>query len=167
METLDIFGSAGTDVNLHLVWTALAGLGIGVVVRMQSWRRWLGFLPLLYASVDHAANNYAISANVTGPAAVGHGSFLTVELGEPETAGGMHGIFHLWVYLAGWRLENATEVIAASEDDREELARKVAVLDGRILTKIIIEQPSLSARFEFDQGLVLATFSLYSADYEH
>jgi hypothetical protein len=98
---------------------------------------------------------------------LGHGSFLTVELGEPETAGGVHGKFHLWVYLAGWRLENATEVIAASEDDREELARKVAMLDGRILTRIIIEQPSLSARFEFDQGLVLATFSLYSAEYEH
>ena len=70
VETLDFFGTSGADVNLHLVWTALAGLGIGIVVRMRGWRRWLGLLPLIYASIDHAASNYAISGKAGGAAEV-------------------------------------------------------------------------------------------------
>jgi RsiW-degrading membrane proteinase PrsW (M82 family) len=70
VETFDILGTVGADLNLHLVWTALAGLGIGLVVRMRGWRRWLGLLPLGYASLDHAANNYAITADPGGLAGV-------------------------------------------------------------------------------------------------
>lgn len=60
VATLDIFGAGGTGLNYHLVWTAVAGLGLGLVVRLRGPRRWLGLLPLAYASLDHAANNYAI-----------------------------------------------------------------------------------------------------------
>ena len=61
VATLDIFGAGSTGLNYHLVWTALAGFGLGLVVRLRGPRRWLGLLPLAYASLDHAANNYAIA----------------------------------------------------------------------------------------------------------
>ncbi|GAB3760337.1 PrsW family glutamic-type intramembrane protease [Microlunatus parietis] len=66
VRTADILGLAGAAVNLHLVWTALAGLGLGLLVRMRGWWRLLGLAPLLYASVDHAVNNYAIVSHHEG-----------------------------------------------------------------------------------------------------
>ena len=62
----DLFGPDTSGLNLHLLWTALAGLGIGVLVRTRGWYRLLGLLPLLYAAVDHAASNFAISATPDG-----------------------------------------------------------------------------------------------------
>ncbi|HEY9290568.1 MAG TPA: PrsW family glutamic-type intramembrane protease [Microlunatus sp.] len=62
----DLFGPATSGLNLHLLWTALAGLGIGVLVRTRGWYRLLGLLPLLYAAVDHAASNFAISTMPDG-----------------------------------------------------------------------------------------------------
>jgi hypothetical protein len=49
-----------TTVNYHLVWSALAAFGLGVVVRGRSWQRLLGLLPLGYASLDHAALNFDV-----------------------------------------------------------------------------------------------------------
>lgn len=66
IRTLDILGMAGASVNLHLVWTALAGLGLGLLVRMRGWWRLIGLVPLLYASVDHAVNNYAVVTHHEG-----------------------------------------------------------------------------------------------------
>lgn len=98
---------------------------------------------------------------------LGHGSFLTVELGEPITPGSAHGRYHLWLYLTAWRIEDGTSMLAGSEDDREELAGKVTALDGRKLASVAVEPRSLSARFEFEGGLALITFSLYSAGEDH
>ena len=98
---------------------------------------------------------------------LGQGSFLTLELGEPVTPGGERGRYHLWIYLAAWRIEDETDVLAGSEDDHDGLAGKVTVLDGRRLASISVEHPSLSTRFEFEGGLVLITFSVYSTDGEH
>ena len=98
---------------------------------------------------------------------LGHGSFLTVELGDPTASSNGHGRYHLWIYLAVWRIEDGSPVLAGSEDDRDELAGKVTVLDGRKLTSIAVEHPSLSTRFEFEGGLVLITFSVSSHEDEH
>jgi hypothetical protein len=98
---------------------------------------------------------------------LGYGSSLTVELGDPVTPGTERGLYHLWIYLAVWRIEDGSTVLAGSEDDHDELAAKVTVLDGRKLVSITVEHPSLSARFEFEGGLVLVTFSVYSADEDH
>jgi hypothetical protein len=98
---------------------------------------------------------------------LGHGSFLTLELGESVAPGGERGRYHLWIYLAAWRIEDGSTVLAGSEDDHDELAGKVTVLDGRKLASITVEHPSLSTRFEFEGGLVLITFSVYSTDGEH
>lgn len=94
----------------------------------------------------------------TWGAELGHGSFITVEFGERQP-GEDHGLYHLWVYMAPWRLEDADKMLAASEDDRDELAKKIPMLNGLALTAIAVEHPSLSTRFEFDGGLVLTTFS--------
>ncbi len=49
--------SPGT--NLHLVYSLLAGLGIGVLLRVRGPRRLLGFLLVGFAAASHAAYNHA------------------------------------------------------------------------------------------------------------
>lgn len=103
---------------------------------------------------------------------LGVGSFLTFELGsrrEPDTSGQgrPHGEFHVWVYCSAWRIETTDTVVASSEDDRDVLVEAVRHLDGRTLTAIDVEQPSLSAAFRFSDGTTLRTFSIFSDGYEH
>ncbi|GHJ31556.1 hypothetical protein TPA0910_59890 [Streptomyces hygroscopicus subsp. sporocinereus] len=43
----------------HLVYTALAALGVGVLLRAKGWRRLLGVLPPVAAATLHALTNYA------------------------------------------------------------------------------------------------------------
>ncbi|MGW2327359.1 RNase A-like domain-containing protein [Streptomyces sp. NPDC001700] len=43
----------------HLVYTALAALGVGVLLRAKGWTRVLGVLPPVVACVLHALTNYA------------------------------------------------------------------------------------------------------------
>ena len=64
----ELFVSGGDTVQ-HLVWTALAGLGIGWFVRRRDGLRWLGVVPFVVACLDHM--NYNLRA-FDGP---GSGSF--------------------------------------------------------------------------------------------
>ena len=50
----------GPEISQHLVWSALAGLGMGMMFKFSRWR-FLGLVPLLLVSVDHAAWNYKAS----------------------------------------------------------------------------------------------------------
>lgn len=50
----------GGDSIQHLVWTALAGVGVAWFARWKGPRRLLGLLPLLLASLDHANFNARI-----------------------------------------------------------------------------------------------------------
>ncbi|MEU5886419.1 PrsW family glutamic-type intramembrane protease [Streptomyces sp. NPDC047461] len=43
----------------HLVWTAVAGLGIGVLFRAHGWWKPLALIPLGAATAAHTLNNYA------------------------------------------------------------------------------------------------------------
>jgi hypothetical protein len=97
---------------------------------------------------------------------VGHGSLLTFELGAKRTVGGRpHGDFHLWIYLAAWRIEQPDRVLVSSEDD--ELATRVGILNGRTLQGIVFSKPSMSSTFRFDEKLILTTFSIYTNGGEH
>jgi len=133
---------------------------------------------------DLAAVESAFAGAYGQPAwgtALGVGSFLTVEFGQPRPAAGAspdqqgrqarqanpHGEYHLWVYCSAWRIESPQEIIASSEDPREQLASAVRHLDGKVLTRITIERPSLSATFDFEDGTVLRTFAIFSKEYEH
>jgi hypothetical protein len=54
-ELLDFTGGGGTIQ--HLVWSALAALGIAWLARRRDPLRWLGLLPLGFVAVDHANYN--------------------------------------------------------------------------------------------------------------
>ncbi|MBO0795772.1 MAG: PrsW family intramembrane metalloprotease, partial [Ktedonobacteraceae bacterium] len=43
--------------NMHLAWSALAGLGIGIVLRQRQPWKWATLLLILLVSLDHAAYN--------------------------------------------------------------------------------------------------------------
>ncbi|WP_117214663.1 hypothetical protein [Allorhizocola rhizosphaerae] len=101
--------------------------------------------------------------------ALGVGSFLTVEFGErvEQAKGKVHGEFHLWVYCSAWRIETPAEIVASSEDPREFLEPTVRSLDGRTLSDIQLDMPSLSSTFAFSDGTRLRTFSIFSKDFDH
>jgi hypothetical protein len=112
----------------------------------------------------------AVCGKAAWGTALGVGCFVTVEFGgqrptrDPKRR---HGEFRLWVYCSAWRIENPREIIASSEDPREQLKTAVKHLDGRTISRITVERPSLSAAFEFADGTMLRTFSIFSKDYEH
>ncbi|MFI6760808.1 hypothetical protein ACIBF5_16910 [Micromonospora sp. NPDC050417] len=55
----DTFLSAGSPTtNLHLVWSALTGFGLGLLVRGRGWQRWLGLAPWLYSTFAHMVYNH-------------------------------------------------------------------------------------------------------------
>ncbi|MFE9423622.1 hypothetical protein ACFYNO_11750 [Kitasatospora sp. NPDC006697] len=96
----------------------------------------------------------------------GYGSYVTMEFGPPlppDTGGFVHGRWHLWIQMAAWRLETADRVIAGSED--QGLQQALSRLEGRPLTAVTIQPPSLAAVFDFD-GLRLVTFPIYRSDPE-
>jgi hypothetical protein len=51
-----------TDFHRHLVWSAVAGLGVGVLFRVRSRLRWLGALLWLWAGFDHVFVNFVLSS---------------------------------------------------------------------------------------------------------
>jgi hypothetical protein len=100
---------------------------------------------------------------VASDTTLGEHSALTVELGEAES----DGRYRLEIYGAAWRLEDVDTVLAGSADERDDVAEQVARLDGRALVSVAVEPRSLSARFAFDGGLSLITFSVYTHGVEH
>lgn len=102
-------------------------------------------------------------------AAVGYGSFVTVEFGRPTATdrGRTHGEWHLWVYCCAWRLEHGERIVAASEDDRAALEEAVRRQDGLVLRSIDVVLPGLDTRFVFDDQLTLHLFGVYSEGPEH
>jgi hypothetical protein len=60
------FFSSGSGGVQHLVWSALAGVGVAWLVRWKGPRRLLGLLPLLLVSLDHANFNMRIAVPEPG-----------------------------------------------------------------------------------------------------
>ncbi|MFG2407217.1 PrsW family glutamic-type intramembrane protease [Streptomyces brevispora] len=55
-------GQAGTATTFsHLVWTATAGFGVGLLWRTRGWWRLLSVLPVALAITHHTLNNYAVT----------------------------------------------------------------------------------------------------------
>ena len=98
---------------------------------------------------------------------LGDGSFVTVNFGAPSAQDPKCGEFFLWVYYTAWRIEDPERIVGCYGDEREEMQAAVARLEGKRLLSIEVEGLSLSARFEFDDGLVLRTFSIYTTATEH
>jgi hypothetical protein len=81
---------AGTGTNLHLAWSALAGLGVGLLVRGRGPVRLRGPLLVALVGADHAAYNY----DLRHP---GHGD-LAAHLAAPFVAA--QPLLWLWPLLA-------------------------------------------------------------------
>ncbi|MFE2507304.1 PrsW family glutamic-type intramembrane protease [Streptomyces naganishii] len=62
----DMLGPPGTETFTHLVWTALAGFGAGLLWRARGWVRALAVLPFAVAAVHHTVNNYALQKPTSG-----------------------------------------------------------------------------------------------------
>ena len=109
----------------------------------------------------------------------GHGSFITLEFGDPEVRveeprllpifieGGpartmirsahVHGQWHLWIYCCLWSLTlNAVELAHSESDDRT-ISRALGVLNGQALLSAEAAPLNGSSTFAFDLGCVLAT----------
>ncbi|MCF4122698.1 PrsW family glutamic-type intramembrane protease [Antribacter sp. KLBMP9083] len=80
----------GVEPFHHLVWTALAGLGVGWFLRSRGPARLWGALPFVLACADHAATNYDISGSGT--------SFFGDLAAAPYVAA--QGLRGLWPVLA-------------------------------------------------------------------
>ena len=106
----------------------------------------------------------ALGARVV-EAQLGYGSFVTIDFSGERRANKPRG-YYLWIYMCYWRLETTEEVVASCEDPRDVLAGLVPRLNGKTLTAVEVERPSLSTVFRFED-LVLKTFSISSAESEH
>ncbi|WAZ22634.1 PrsW family intramembrane metalloprotease [Streptomyces cinnabarinus] len=57
---LSLGGPAVTETFTHLVWTATAGFGVGLLWRTRGSLRLLSILPITAAAAHHTVNNYAV-----------------------------------------------------------------------------------------------------------
>jgi hypothetical protein len=118
----------------------------------------------------------------------GHGSFVTMEFGEPQVEIGepklrrvyiedaperslqrlafVRGDWHLWIYCCRWSLTLDGTVLARDQSDDITMNRALAVLNGQILTAATIEPGSLT-RFCFDLGCILTTYPAPPGIYEN
>ncbi|MFJ8538834.1 RNase A-like domain-containing protein [Streptomyces sp. NPDC093591] len=63
---LAMAGPPVTETFTHLVWTATAGFGAGLLWRAHGWWRLLSVPPVLTAAVHHTVNNYAVREHSDG-----------------------------------------------------------------------------------------------------
>ena len=89
-------------------------------------------------------------------ASLGFGSFLTFEFGQRVRHGRFwHGTWHLWIYMASWRLEGPHGLLATSDSPRELIRRVVPRLAAHPLTAVEIKPGARYTTFEFGRRFVL------------
>lgn len=109
----------------------------------------------------------------------GHGSFVTMEFGEPQVqvsgpylrrvfiegaperslrrSAFVRGDWHLWIYCCRWSLTLEGIQLAHDESDGTTMNRALSVLNGQILTAVQIE-PDSRTTFSFDLGCTFLTY---------
>lgn len=60
VSQLDMLGPPATETFSHLVFTAMAGFGVGLLWRTRGWVRLFSALPIVAAVGYHTVNNYAV-----------------------------------------------------------------------------------------------------------
>lgn len=104
---------------------------------------------------------------------LGHGSMLSIDLGNPvikeiKTKNGIrsytHGEWHLWVYMCAWRIDKANKPFIASDDPREQIAKKLQILAGTTITQCEILNASLDTKLYFDNTITLTLFNMNTDD---
>ncbi len=119
----------------------------------------------------------------------GHGSFVTMEFGDPELTieeerqrvlridgveprtvmarhTMVHGAWHLWIYCCLWRLEIDGVEIADCESDDVTIARALGILNGQALTSVDVHPRTGGSRFTFDLGCVFLTHPAPAGSYD-
>lgn len=118
----------------------------------------------------------------------GHGSFITMEYGEPRVdvreplllpvliAGAparalqrhafVHGEWHLWIYCCEWSLLLEDAQLAHNESDDITMNRALSVLNGQVLQAVDIEPVNGRTRFTFDLGCSLLTYPAPPGTYD-
>lgn len=117
----------------------------------------------------------------------GYGSFITFEFGKPQLrvskevlrprAGRkwpkypkrmvrVHGEWHLWIYCCDWEIRQNDRKIGHSESNDKKIDRACAVLNGQILTKVVVTPHTLQTDFFFDLGGHLRTTPYQGKPYE-
>jgi len=117
----------------------------------------------------------------------GHGSFLTLEFGEPSLCirephknpsslprsirGALgrrlvypRGQWHLWIYCCWWQVTVEEEFIGNSASDNTLINSSVDALNGQRLLKLFRGAGPASWSFEFDLGAMLSTRPYNSDD---
>lgn len=61
--TVEMGQESASATFSHLVWTAMAALGVGVLLRGRGWQRLLSAMPIGAAIAYHTLNNYAAQQN--------------------------------------------------------------------------------------------------------
>ncbi|GAA3572043.1 hypothetical protein GCM10022419_061140 [Nonomuraea rosea] len=81
---------SGPDTGFHIAWSALASLGVGMLLRWRGPARLLGFMPLVLVAGAHAAHNFDVAR--TARSTVGDA------LAQPFVA--VEPLLGLWPFLA-------------------------------------------------------------------
>ena len=119
----------------------------------------------------------------------GHGSFITMEYGEPhvevrkprlfsvpiegapakalQRRAVVHGDRHLWIYCCEWSLQLESIQLAHNESGNFTMNRALRVLDGQVLQAIDIEPDDGRTRFTFDLGCSLLTWPARPGTYRN
>ncbi len=112
----------------------------------------------------------------------GHGSFLTLEFGQPslhvreprEAPGAsprvqrllsrrhvtVHGEWHLWIYCCAWEVRTdgkRTGHSALDSSSKRPIERAARELDGQRLVRVSVDPAGAVTEFEFDLGSRLTT----------
>lgn len=101
--------------------------------------------------------------------AIGVGSFITMNFGEPQKSpsGGVFGEFHLWVYGAHWVVRHDGTVAATSDDTHAVMAEAVARFEGRVVTDAHVSIDNLALRVAFGGDLTLEAAPASDPEMEH
>jgi hypothetical protein len=111
----------------------------------------------------------------------GHGSFLTLEFGEPllsiyephepdpkddvtekvrqflaRRTVIVHGQWHLWIYCCDWKVSNGRTIVSSSSSNQA-ISDAVAFLDGQVLVNTSFHYRGCRSVFDFDLGAQLET----------
>jgi hypothetical protein len=109
----------------------------------------------------------------------GHGSFVTMEFGEPllriaeprmrpvfiESAPAqmmtrdayVRGQWHLWIYCCVWSLSFGSVRLTHCESEDVSIARGLSVLNGQALSGVEVDPENGATTFTFDLGCILST----------
>lgn len=113
---------------------------------------------------------YPILGKKAWGAAIGVGSFLTIEFGGPiqkeVKSDRLHGEWNVWLYGCGWRIEQGDTILVGSEDQSEKIASVIEVINGLRLLDVTLNGPAYDTIFIFENDVRISTFQIYTEEME-